>query len=98
MFVQSENADKDQSIQALGVKISKKSEALSELSEQLDLFKAKDDENVQIINELKTQAKSGESTTDTDSVGKSYYVCAFLGTALCCQTQRCSAMDQGTTY
>ena len=63
-------AEKDLSIQALGVKISKKSETLSELSEELDMFRAKDSENVQIISELKAMKSPDHSQSDADSIGK----------------------------
>lgn len=68
--LQSEMAERDLSIQALGVKISKKSEAMSELSEELDLFRAKDNENVQIITELKAIKSPDQSNSDADSIGK----------------------------
>lgn len=72
LFSQSDITEKDLSIQALGVKISKKSEVLSELTEELDLFKAKDSENMLIINELKNgQSKSPDAAgSDADSVGE----------------------------
>jgi len=70
LFSQSDITEKDLSIQALGVKISKKSEVLSELT--VDLFKAKDSENMLIINELKNgQSKSPDAAgSDADSVGE----------------------------
>lgn len=69
MIFQSDLAAKDISIQSLGVKISKKSEELSELSEELDLYKAKDSENTDIIAELR-RAKSPDNTgSDADSIG-----------------------------
>lgn len=63
------------SIQALGIKISKKSEVLSEMSEELDLYRAKDNENVTIIKELSARSKSPDNAvSDTDSIGKSIYL------------------------
>lgn len=52
------------------MKISKKSETLSVMSDELDLFKAKDSENLQLISELRGQSKSSEPTgSDADSIG-----------------------------
>lgn len=68
--LQTELAEKDGSIQSLALKISKKSEELSDLSEQLDLFKAKDDENLAIIAELKHSKSPDAAASDADSIGR----------------------------
>lgn len=68
--LKSDLAAKDISIQSLGLKISKKSEEISDLSEQLDLYKAKDSENIEIISQLKRAGSPADHTgSDADSIG-----------------------------